>query len=85
MVIVLLIKNDFAFAYKIFIKTQDNLIGQNVIMWGCINGWYRLAYPNQSSGVCASGRVQPIRVTEIGIMRLTHVLWDCFRDCVPKT
>ena len=26
-----------------------NLIGQSVITWGCINGWYRLAYQNQSS------------------------------------
>ena len=51
-------------------------------MWGCINGWYRLAHQNQNSTYVADVRqlftscfvqcrVQPIR-------RLTHVVWKCF-------
>ena len=58
----------------------DLLIGQNVITWGCIKGWYRLAnYQNQNSAyvpavhqLCKCG-FQPIRVMKIGITHLTHV------------
>ena len=79
--------------YFVFINAQDssdNLIGQNVITWGCINGWYRLVSEQRVSEqrVCASCspavlcnarcRFQPIRVTKIGITRLSQVFWKCF-------
>ena len=79
-----IIQPEIKSSYKItFINAQDcldNLIGQNVITWGCIN----MAYQNQSSAYVSAvlcdtqRRIKPIRITNIGITRLTHVLWKCF-------
>ena len=77
--------------YWFFMNAQDsldNLIGQNVITWGCISGWCRHGLSKSEQRVCAGcspavlcdarRRCQPIRMMKIGITRLTHVLWKCF-------
>ena len=58
-------------------NSLDNLIGQNVITWGCINGWYRLAYQNQSS-VFVPAVLIMWRAVKTGITCLIHVLRKCF-------
>ena len=40
------------------LDSLDNLIGQNVIMWGCINGWYMYRLAHQKQRGCASCFVQ---------------------------
>ena len=58
----------------------DNLIGQNVITWGCINGWYRCGLSKSEQRVCASCSPAVLCDARRGFqqIRLTHVLWECF-------
>ena len=66
-------------------QQQIGMFGQNVIMWGVLTDGEDTAYQNQSSASCSPAVLcdsqcgfQPIRVTKIGITRLTHVFWKCF-------
>ena len=75
---------------KTISDSLDNLNGQNVITWWCINGWYRLAYWNQNRayvpGVhqlfCATcdADSNQSRLRKIGITRL----YFGSVSCVPE-